>query len=392
MIGVLLLDFSKAFDSVCHQTLLKKLQAMGIAGEIFQWCRSYLTDRKQFTTIDGSSSHLAAVEQGVPQGSLLGPRFYSYHANDLPDVVSNSDQLKSCFDNFNGTELFADDTTVFCSAFNLDELTQKLQMLSNHMLDWSKKNGMVIHPGKNKVMIITRKPYMGPPQNVTMDGRSLEFVEKYKVLGVTIDCKLSWNDHIKDVTRYFNIKVKRLKRMLTLDKSTLTNFYFKVIIPATVYNISVWGNVRPNKLNGLNEIHAEACRIIQRFPANLSHDKCLQKAKWLPLSYLYKRRILCLMQKVYYNSIDSSIVSFFKLTNNTRYTSRRQHQLVSSNTTIKNTFIDRGLKIWNIMPNELTSIESYLNFKSQLILFKDKINKFSFEYNSFNITNDYKFI
>ena len=87
MIGVLLIDFSKAFNSVCHQPLLKKIKAIGISVNIYDWCRSYLKDRQQFVAIGNSKSDKMEVAQGVPQGSLLGPRFYSFHANDLPDAV-----------------------------------------------------------------------------------------------------------------------------------------------------------------------------------------------------------------------------------------------------------------------------------------------------------------
>ena len=128
LIGVLLLDFSKAFDSVCHSTLSKKLQAIGISGDIHEWCTDYLSDRKQFTVIDGTSSTSSPVEQGVPQGSLLGPRFYSDHANDLPNVTSGKDE---------DSEMFADDTTGFCYSFDIDTLFTKLQNIADKTSHWS---------------------------------------------------------------------------------------------------------------------------------------------------------------------------------------------------------------------------------------------------------------
>lgn len=100
-VGLICIDFSKAFDSVCHVTLLKKLQ-----GDSYEWSQSYLNCRSQFTVVNGETSERAPVEQGVPQGSLLGPRFYSYHANNLPEVADSEDQLEDQ----EQLEMFADDT------------------------------------------------------------------------------------------------------------------------------------------------------------------------------------------------------------------------------------------------------------------------------------------
>ena len=80
-VAALIIDFSKAFDSVCHKTLTTKLKAIGVSGDPLEWCINYLSERKQFTIIENEKSMSADVDQGVPQGSLLGPRFYNFHAN-----------------------------------------------------------------------------------------------------------------------------------------------------------------------------------------------------------------------------------------------------------------------------------------------------------------------
>ena len=120
VVGVLFIDFKKGFDSVCHKTLALKLQANGKSGNLFKLIIDYLTDRKQYAEINGKSSEKKPIKLGVPQGSLLGPRLFGFHVNDLPDSVESGE-----------VEMFADDTEAYCVGKTVDEVACILQKLVN---------------------------------------------------------------------------------------------------------------------------------------------------------------------------------------------------------------------------------------------------------------------
>ena len=102
VVGVVFIDFKKAFDCVSHSILYLKLQALGFSGSALVWIRDYLKDRKQFAVVNGCKSQLNAVKCGIPQGSLLSPRLFAFYVNDLPDQIKEGK-----------IDMYAHETTLF---------------------------------------------------------------------------------------------------------------------------------------------------------------------------------------------------------------------------------------------------------------------------------------
>ena len=112
-IDAIYLDFRKAFDTVPHQRLTRKLKAYGVTGKPLRWIRDFLTGRKQRVVVNGKLSTWADILSGIPQGSVLGPILFVILINDLPDVVRST------------VKIFADDTKLFHAVRSLIHSTGK---------------------------------------------------------------------------------------------------------------------------------------------------------------------------------------------------------------------------------------------------------------------------
>ena len=184
---MLVLDFSKAFDRVPHQRLLRKLQHFGVRGSLHSWIASFLSDRYQSVVVEGRSSDSVLVVSGVPQGSVLGPMLFLLIINDLPDKIASN------------TRLFADD----CIEYRQIKDTSDCEALKediNMLAEWETKWGMAFHPQKCSVLSVTRSrnPFKF---NYRLKGHIIELQECTKHLGVDIQSSLSWKNHIDRISK-----------------------------------------------------------------------------------------------------------------------------------------------------------------------------------------------
>ena len=201
-VGILFVDFTKAFDTVSHNILLQKLNDLGIRGDVWLWLKNYLTERRQFVRINGSDSDTHIIAHGVPQGSVLGPTLFSLFTNDLPKSLRSAE-----------TYLYADDTTIYCIAETMDLLTNSVNNVLAELQEWCDRNSTVPHPEKCKQWSCSANQHL-----LALSNNIIKWTTSERLLGVQVDNKLTWSDHATNVAKSFASKLSLLQRMRFLPQ------------------------------------------------------------------------------------------------------------------------------------------------------------------------------
>ena len=207
-VGVLFIDFGKAFDSVNHTTLLRKLKAVGISGNLLYWMRSYLSNRNQFVQINEVKSDTSFIKFGVPQGSILGPKLFSLYVNDFPESITSGELY-----------MFADDTTIFTVGDNIDIIFKAMQDILDQVLSWCGANRLIAHETKSEALLLSKQRFIGPLLPLKYGEKFIEFKSSCECLGLTIDSNLSWQEYTKSLLKSFNKKIAVFK-ILAMIHST----------------------------------------------------------------------------------------------------------------------------------------------------------------------------
>ena len=191
--AALLLDLSAAFDVVNHKLFLEKLELYNFSPGSLQWFKSYLENRGQYVMIESRlSDPLKVGEQGVPQGSLLGPLCFIIFYNDFPSVRTTGSSV-----------LYADDDTDNIADGDPKELKSKLQYEANLSTAWVTDNKLVCSGEKTKLLIIgtpelkiSRMTGAEVDFNITVAGHDVSETSSEKLLGMIINNKLTWSHHL----------------------------------------------------------------------------------------------------------------------------------------------------------------------------------------------------
>ena len=286
-IGILL-DLSKAFDTLDHSILIAKLGHLGIRGIPQQWFKSYLSGRKQFTSFKNSSSPLAFLSCGVPQGSILGPLLFLIYVNDILNILKDSKAI-----------LFADDTNLLFSDKDLKTLIQTINVELASVKNWFSANRLSLNIEKTSYILFHKYQRIIPEHdNIKIGSTTIQRESSAKFLGVQIDETLSWKKHINtkanQVVRTISI-LSRLKNSVSTE--ILKTIYNALVLPHISYAIVSWGNVKSREISRFKLLQKKAVRLITNSKYNSHTNPIFRKLNLLKLDDIYTLQCTKLLLK-----------------------------------------------------------------------------------------------
>ena len=225
------MDLQKSFDTVDHEILLFKLDYYGIRGISNNWFKSYLSNHKQFVSINGYESGLAETNCGVPPGFVLGHLLFLLYINDLNQAIK-----------FCKVHHFADDTNLLYLGKSIKKLNKLVYFDLKNLVYWLNANKISLNIKKTELVIFKskRKQFDGEIK-FKLSCKRLFPIDSLKYLGVKIDSNLSWKSHID----YLSVKLNRANVLLfkirnLVNSSILRTLYFAILESHLNYCSLVW--------------------------------------------------------------------------------------------------------------------------------------------------------
>ena len=359
---VILLDFRKAFDTVNHQILLRKLEKYGIRGNVLEMFQSYLTNRVQFVYVNGYESDKMQIKCGVPQGSCLGPTLFSLYINDLPDIT-----------NFR-IRLFADDTVLVMTSNDLQQLKKAANDEILKIEKWLLHDKSTLNYSKTNYMLFSPQKECGKDFFLSINGQNIHRTAEAKYLGVYLDEKLKWDSHIqhlcKKLSQYCGLFC-HLRHNITQELLLL--LYHSLVYPHLLYGILTWGSTNNSVLHPLQVLQNRLIRIICRVRKldHITNNSLYHKLSILKIKGIYHLEMAKFMYLHHNNKLPKLFNNYFKSINsvhsyNTRHVCRKNYQLYSIHSNIaKKALPFSGAQVWNSLLPEWKDF-SYYRFKKTI--------------------------
>ena len=351
--GAILMDLSKAFDTINHQLLIAKLNAYGFSDSALEIILSYLSDRWQRTKVNSSFSNWEELLCGVPQGSVLGPLLFNIYINDMFFQFVNAHVCN-----------FADDTTLTACSISMKDLLHELEDNALSAIVWFENNYMKLNQSKCHFLTC------GTPEHlwVRVGDEKIWESQNEKLLGMTVDKQLSFDLHLKTLCKKVNQKVSALARIVPFLPFHKRHLIMKTFIESQFsYCPLVWMYCSRTMNTKINRIHERALRLVYQDYAS-TFEELLMKDNSLCFHHRNIHQVAIEMYKVK-NDLSPPFMKdlFNEIVRETRSGTTFSRPNVE---TVKKG--DRSLRsfgpiVWNTMlPDDLKICKSLDSFKNSI--------------------------
>ena len=351
------MDLSKAFDCLSHELLIAKLEAYGFGKNSLRFLYSYLRNRKQRVRLGSSLSDWLTVLLGVPQGSILGPILFNIFINDLLFFIKDSSICN-----------FADDNTLSVCDISINRVLIKLERDLQIATNWFHNNSLVANPSKFQILLLGEKD--SSSLSLKIDGKKVYASKAVKLLGVTIDEKLCFVPHVKDICDKANKKTKALLRIrsyLTQAKAEILCNSF--ILSALNYCPLIWMFCGKTGDNLIKTAHRRSLRaMLNDFDS--TYEQMLEKSKQ---PTIHQKNLRILLSEVFksLNSLNPEFMSNLfppaLCSHSLRPGSLLAVPRAKTNIGL-NSMVFRATLAWNHLPNAPKQSVSISSFKKEISL------------------------
>ena len=366
-VDVVYLDFAKAFDKVPTQRLLKKVKAHGIGGQLYQWIKSWLTDRRQRVVLNGQASGWAAVLSGVPQGSVLGPLLFLIFINDLDGAAPGVDILLK----------FADDTKVGQIVRN-EEDCARLQAALDGMVDWTVRWGMQFNVQKCKVMHVGRS---NAEHKYSMGGAELSKTEEERDLGVIVSNKLKPAAQCAKAARTAQVVLGQIARAFHFkDKYVFIQLYKTYVRPHLEFAVQAWSPWTAADKDVLEKVQKRAVRMVSGLRADTYEDR-LKELGLLSLEERRHQADMVLVYKILHGKEDIEAADMFSMAAEAVRVTRTAADPL--NVRVRHGRLDcrkfsfsvRVTELWNNIPADIKNSRSVTSFKAAYNKYREALSR-----------------
>ena len=357
--GAILTDLSKAFDCLNHNLLLAKMEAYGFDKTALKFIQDYLKDRKQRTKVNSSFSLWLELILGVPQGSILGPLLFNIFINDMFYFIKDTKIAN-----------YADDNTLHTVKDNIEDLLKTLENETSIILHWFRINEMKPNDDKCHLLVCNHDQLF-----VTLGNEKIVSTNSVELLGVTIDNKLNFTDHVSELCKNGNQKLHALARISKYLEKDKLRIIMKTFIQSQFnYCPLVWMFHNRTLNHKINKLHERALRIVYK-SENLTFQELLEKDDSVTIHHKNLQRLATEMYKIKNHLSPLAVREFFPEKVHKQELRYKRHWETYNVRTVKygtETIKHMGPKTWNLVPNEIRESKSLLEFKQKIKRWKPK--------------------